>query len=113
MSTSFLPEPPTPVVPEPVVKAKRKSWTQPEIVALVTAFHTQTGASDFSERDTAKLIELGLVAKPEKAGLTASMQSQVESVLQGFGLLPEPDRTLMTRYAIKQLQALLPKRPAK
>ena len=98
-----------------VAEGRRKSWTQANVAALVTAFHTPKGpgTSDFSERDVAKLIELGLVAKPQKPTLTEDAHAIVDKAVGSIHHLPEPQRTLALRHAIKSLQAFLPKREPK
>lgn len=120
MSTSLLPEPLAAVKPEPKPVKKRVSWTQAEVVALVQS-HAKSPANlaDLSAPGrthaecVAKVIALGLVAKPEKAALEAGTRTIADHALSYFVDLDEPQLTLAIRYAIKSLQALLPKRPAK
>lgn len=82
----------------------------------MTAFHAPKapGSADFSERDTSKLIELGLIAKPTKVALTEQQKSDIDGLLsQLLDDMEEPRRTLCMRYAIKELTSALPKRVAK
>lgn len=115
MSTMF-PEPVA--VAEPPValavrrKPNRKSWTQASVADLVLRFSAAPGFAATAE-ERAKLIELGLMAKPEKAALDDEDRLTVDECLGVLVRTHEPQRTLMLRYAIKQLQALLPKREVK
>lgn len=115
MSTSFLPEPPTPVAevaPFQPVKAKRKSWTQTMVAELVFC-STQPGFIANAEQH-AKLVELGLRKKPPKPSLDdfdRETLNEFVAAVAGYG--DDSGQQLPVRYAIKQLQALLPKRPAK
>lgn len=120
MSTSLLPEPLAAVKPEPKPVKKRVSWTQAEVVALVQS-HAKSPANlaDLSAPGrthaecVAKVIALGLVAKPEKAELTLHQTATIDGALLEFIEWDEPQLTLALRYALKNLQAMLPKRPAK
>lgn len=104
-------------LPKPLAvrRKPRVAWTQAEVAALVTAFHTPKGlgTADFSERDTAKLIELGLMDKPAKAVLTNEGRDTIDEFVREVGTLPEWLRPLAARYAIKRFQELLPKRAPK
>jgi hypothetical protein len=122
--TSLMPEtiePATGTLPLPKVKYGRKrsraSWTGTQIALLV---HTHLSGlpyhSDSGHTPTeceAKLIALGIVAKPKKASLGVPAQSLVDEALSVFDEFEDPERTLAIRYAIKALTALLPKRVAK
>lgn len=115
MSTMF-PEPVAVVEPPAALavrrKPNRKSWTQASVADLVLRFSAAPGfAATADER--AKLIELGLIPKPEKAALPEQARHAIDLTIGGFHQVSEPDRTMGIRYAIKQLQALLPKREVK
>ena len=98
-------------------KKSRVTWTQAEIVDLVSAF----GRGDpgwSSERHSqneanAKLVALGLVAKAAKPVLTEGFVQDVAAFIDASVYDYEPERTLQIRYAIKRLQELLPKRAPK
>lgn len=115
----MFPDAPGAVAEPPVVGKKRAVWTQAEVATLVAGFDARTGAIGampvrFSRDEAvAKLIALGLVAKPEKASLTVGERESVELVLHDFTDWAEPARTLAIRHALKTLQGLLPKRVAK
>lgn len=123
MTTTLLPEPLSPVAPSPVAKAKRKNWTQMEAAAFVRSFD-QCAAGNaetikYPERFTpeeaqAKLVALGVVKRePTRPALPAPHMDVIDEFTRVVGTLDESYRTLGVRYAIKSLQALLPKRPAK
>jgi hypothetical protein len=61
----------------------------------------------------AKLVELGLMEKPQKPTLTEVETADVDATLERITAMVEPHRTLAIRYAIDSLKALLPKRAAK
>jgi len=107
--TSLMPETIEPVTGTlPFPKAKRKGWTQLQVAGLV---HRHAKGETVSDEEREKLIDLGLVAKPQKASLSVATSAEVdEGVLGLYDALVEPERTLAIRYAIKALTALLPKR---
>ena len=100
------------------VKAVRKTWTQAH-VALLVREHAGAGSADAEklpftvDERRAKLIELGLVARDPRPVLHEDLRSQLTVYVERMGALAEPQRTLAVRYAIRSLQALLPKRGAK
>jgi len=100
-------------MPETLEKPKRKSWTQSDVAALVQLFMIGGIGTIVAASDRAKLIELGLIAKPEKPALDEEHQQYVDDFVIGFDVLKDPQATLAIRYAIKSLQALLPKRAPK
>lgn len=129
MSTSLLPEPlpkgivmdPLASSPEPKPVKKRVSWTQAEVVALVQS-HAKSPANlaDLSAPGrthaecVAKVIALGLVEKPQKATLDADKLADTHTRLADLfeEYVPE-QREMAVRHVIKELQSMLPKRPAK
>jgi hypothetical protein len=104
-----------------VAEGRRKSWTQAEVATLVTHFHTKADAraivgawgSRSAAEVNAKLTQLGLVAKPQKPRLTEDAHTVVDKAVGSIHHLPEPQRTLALRHAIKSLQAFLPKKGPK
>ena len=101
-------------------KTRRKSWTQAEVAELVTHFHTAlvgSPAGAYGERSAAevnaKLIELGLLEKPEKPTLPDDYRKDIDDALAVIADSHEPMRTLAIRYTLRSLKALLPKRPSK
>lgn len=100
-----------------MAKKTRNSWTQGEVAALVHGFASRQnylGTRTPTEVE-AKLLELGLIPKAEKPGLTPEQMEEIDTSIESrtWQFWDEPQRTLAVRYAIKSLQALLPKRPAK
>jgi hypothetical protein len=91
-------------------KPKRKSWTQAEVVALVLRYQ-ETGTVTGEEQ--AKLTELGIIPKPTKVTLTRAVEAQADHAVAYFEDMPEGQKALAIRYAIKALSALLPKRAPK
>lgn len=112
MSTSLLPEPLAPVVAEkPKERKARIVWTQAQVVALVSG-KGSTGHTVAEEN--AKLVALGLVEKPQKATLDADKLADTHTRLADLfeEYVPE-QREMAVRHVIKELQSMLPKRPAK
>jgi len=119
-----MPDPKTTAAPKPARKP-RATWTHVEVANLLTDFHhgglenvekradplnsDRYGLHD-AESAKAKLIELGLVAKPEKPVLDASLANGVDKWVTIVGEFIEPQRTLAARYAIAKLRELLSKR---
>jgi hypothetical protein len=101
----------------PAVKRARRGWTQAQVAVLVGAHARGVSAATLTGRSaeecTAKLIELGLEKKPEPVVLTDAHREYVEKFAGALGGLPEPQRTLAVRHAVKSLSALLPKRVVK
>lgn len=100
------------------------TWTHQE-VSVLTRLHGLHGDSPEGLHKTAKsfehhspadvrakMIDLGLIAKPVKPALDASHEAAIDADLS-FRKWDEPHRTLAIRYAIKSLQAMLPKRAPK
>jgi len=83
-------------LPLPKAKTKRKNWTQAEVVALVLRYQ-ETGTVTGEEQ--AKLIELGIIPKPEKVTLTRAVQVQADHALAYFEEMPDGQRPLAIRYA--------------
>lgn len=103
------------VVAEKTAKAKRRGWTQAQVAELVRSHTSGVMVSHdllpFSgDERVAKLVELGLVAKPSKPTLEDHNKVKPMNLVGDLEKLPEPQRTLAVRYAIRSLQALLPKR---
>lgn len=90
---------------------KRASWTQNAVASLVFR-STQPGFAATAP-EHAKLVELGLRQKPEKPTLALADREIVDDAIADMLFEEEPTRTLQVRYAIKHLQALLPKREPK
>ena len=96
-----------------------KTWTHAEIAQIVSNHHagqpgypTRFSAAEYE----AKMIELGLIDAPEKPRLDGVGETRVEDLVAKIvdaGGLREPYVTLSVRYAIKLLQAHLPKRAPK
>lgn len=101
-----------PEVLEKPAKTKRNSWTQNDVASLVYR-STQAGFTATAS-EHAKLVELGLRQKPAKPMLHAGIRESADMAIADLAATDEPQRTLVIRYALKSLQALLPKRtPAK
>jgi hypothetical protein len=113
--TSLMPEtiePATGTLPLPKAKKARVSWTQAAVADLVLRSVDPGFAATAVEH--AKLVELGMRRKPERPTLIPAFQGLVDEALTAaLDELPEPQRALAIRYAIKALTALLPKRVAK
>jgi hypothetical protein len=95
------------------VKPTRRAWKQAEVAVLVTAFHKGDMAPrlDRSAAEAeAKLIELGLLSKPEKTAITQDDIEGVDQVIRSMFEYDEARRVLVARYLIKRLGELLPKR---
>lgn len=101
-------------VAEKPVKAKRKAWTQAEVASLVRSLNTDvpdTWALNHTRDEAeAKLIELGIISKPAKPELSEIERDILKNAIVDMLYEEDPTRTLQIRYAIKSLQALLPKR---
>jgi len=99
-------------------KTKRKGWTQAHVAELVRAHGLGVMVGQdllpfSSDERHAKLVSLGFVAKPERPVLNEEVQLEVDGMIFSLTRLPEPQQPLAIRYAIKSLQALLPKRAPK
>jgi hypothetical protein len=122
-----MPDPKTTAAPKKTRKLPLK-WNHAELGALVGDFHAhglegvekradplkgdRYGLHD-AESAKAKLIELGLVAKPEKPVLEAEGKAIADNAVAAINAIDEPQRTLMVRYMLAQLRELLPKREQK
>jgi hypothetical protein len=119
-----MPDPKTTAAPKP--RKPRATWTHVEVANLLTDFHAaglegvetradptarepRYGLHD-ADSAKAKLIELGLVAKPEKPVLGEHHIADVEQFVKNVAALSEVNRILSARLAIAKLRELLPKR---
>jgi hypothetical protein len=122
-----MPDPKTTAAPASPKKRKLAlKWSHLEVGALVADFHAhglegvekradptarepRYGLHD-AESAKAKLIELGLVAKPEKPVISKAATEFVGEFVTTVDGFEGPDRVLAARLAIMSLRELLPKR---
>jgi hypothetical protein len=121
-----MPDPKTPAAPKP--RKPRATWSHMEVSVLLIDFQThglegvmkradplnsdRYGLHD-ADSAKAKLIELGLVAKPEKPVISKGAEEAVGGFVALVNGFNGPDRVLAARLAIMSLRELLPKREQK
>jgi len=111
--TSLMPEtiePATGTLPLPKAKKARVSWTHAQVAGL---FKRHYAGEPLTAGEHAKLVELGLIAKPDKPTLGPGFIEDLDDFIRGTLPHDEPLRSLAVRASIKALTALLPKRVAK
>lgn len=98
----------------------RATWTHAQVAALVKDVADAgpppapiTAYGHTADEVTAKLIELGLIPKPEKVALNAQTKKNLDALTANVAELAEPQRTLAARYTIAALRELLPTRAPK